>query len=183
MPTSKFVSRLLQTAILVLLVANAAWATFPGKNGRLVFVMSVNGGWQLFTINPDGTDLQQLTNLPPTGFPVLDPVYSPDGSQVVFSHDMTGAVELYVVNADGTDLRQVTHDNGENLFPIWSPTGYAFCLAGCTSPPISSLIIISPPSTPMAPDFASSHAISSTITSPPILPMVPKSCSQVRAVH
>jgi len=123
MPTSKFVSRLLQTAILVLLVANAAWATFPGKNGRLVFVMSVNGGWQLFTINPDGTDLQQLTNLPPTGFPVLDPVYSPDGSQVVFSHDMTGAVELYVVNADGTDLRQVTHDNGENLFPIWSPDG------------------------------------------------------------
>lgn len=36
---------------------------------------------------------------------------------------MSGAVEVYVINADGTGLSQVTHDNGEDVFPVWSPDG------------------------------------------------------------
>jgi len=112
-------------AVIFLLVGNRAWATYPGQNGRIAFVGNFTGTWQVYTINPDGTDLLQVTNLPATQLFPADwfPNYSPDGQQIAFSHDMTGAVELYLINVDGTGLTQVTHDDAENLFPQWSPDG------------------------------------------------------------
>lgn len=110
-------------AALVVLFAAPAWATYPGQNGRIAFVANLSGTFQLYTINPDGSDMLQLTNLPPTDFPLWLPDYSPDGRRIVFCHDMTGAVELYVINADGTGLTQLTNDGGENIFPRWSPDG------------------------------------------------------------
>jgi Tol biopolymer transport system component len=109
----------------VLMACSPARATYPGKNGRIAFVGNFSGTWQLYTINPDGSDLLQVTSLPATELQAQDwsPNYSPDGQQIVFSHDMTGAAELYVINVDGTGLTQITHDGGEDLFPQWSPDG------------------------------------------------------------
>ena len=79
---------------------------------------------QIYTVNPDGTDLFQVTNLPATtNIFALWPDFSPDGKRIVFPHDMTGALELYVVNADGTDLTQITHDSRDHVEPRWSPDG------------------------------------------------------------
>jgi Tol biopolymer transport system component len=125
----RFITRHLATvawiAAIVFLISAPARATYPGKNGRIVFVGNFTGIWQLFTINPDGTDLFQVTNLPQTDLFPSDwfPDFSPDGQRVVFSHDLTGATELYVINVDGTGLTQVTADGAENLFPHWSPDG------------------------------------------------------------
>ena len=107
----------------VILFANALWATYPGQNGRIAFSAKFTGTWQLYTMEPDGTDLFQVTALPPTENPFWFPDYSPGGKQLVFCHDMTGAVELYVVNVDGTGLKQITNDGTDNLFPRWSPDG------------------------------------------------------------
>ena len=109
--------------VFILFIVNAASATYPGQNGRIAFVAHFTDSWQLYTINPDGSDLFQVTHLPSTEFPAWFPDYSPDGRKVVFCHDMTGAVELYVINADGTGLTQLTSDNTENIFPRWSPDG------------------------------------------------------------
>jgi large repetitive protein len=113
------------TLVIVVLASSQAWATYPGQNGRIAFIGNFNGTWQLYTINSDGTNLFQVTNLPATElFPAAwFPNYSPDGQRIAFSHDQTGAIELYVVNADGTGLTQITHDGAENLFPQWSPDG------------------------------------------------------------
>lgn len=104
-----------------------ASATYAGKNGRITFVSDLSGTFQLYTINPDGSDIVQVTNLPPTANATWFPDYSPDGRQIVFSHDMTGQLELYVINADGTGLRQVTLADGtDKLFPRWSPDAATF---------------------------------------------------------
>jgi len=125
----RFISRhimvLAWSITFVSLLSVHAWATYPGENGRIVFVGNFTGTWQLFTINPDGNDLFQVTNLPQTDLFPSDwfPDFSPDGQRVVFSHDFTGSTELYVINVDGTGLTQLTADGAENLFPHWSPDG------------------------------------------------------------
>jgi TolB protein len=108
--------------LIVLLNAIYALAADPGKNGRIAFVATLTGTNQIYTIKPDGTDLFQVTDLPPANdnFAWFYD-YSPDGKQFVFGHDMSGRIELYVINADGTGLRQVTHDGG--AVPHWSPDG------------------------------------------------------------
>jgi len=99
--------------VLLTLVAinSLSFAADPGKNGKIAFQANYTGSQQIYTVNPDGTDLFQVTNLPPTNDPfALDPDFSPDGKRIVFPHDMTGALELYAINADGTGLTQITHD-------------------------------------------------------------------------
>lgn len=99
-----------------------ALAAHPGKNGRIAFVASLTGTNQLYTVNPDGSDLVQVTNLPPANDGLAwFPDFSPDGQRIAFAHDMTGVLELYVINADGTGLTQITHGGG--LVPRWSPDG------------------------------------------------------------
>src|SRR5207248_7850818 len=90
----------------------------------------LTGSRQIFTINPDGTGLFQVTNMPPTEDPfALNPDFSPDGKRIVFPHDMTGALELYVINADGTALTQITHDGRFHGLPRWSPDGTHIAVA------------------------------------------------------
>jgi hypothetical protein len=58
-----------------------AHATFPGKNGRIAFRM---GNPDAYTMNPDGTDIQQLTNLGPDNFAAWE-YWSADGKQIIFT--------------------------------------------------------------------------------------------------
>jgi Tol biopolymer transport system component len=110
-------------------------ATFPGENGKIVFVGNQSGTWQLYTINPDGSDMIQITNFPPTIWETWYPAFSPDGKRIAFGRDTlvhpcnntfgvpaSGCADLYVINADGTGLIQLTHD-GLSSVPRWSQDG------------------------------------------------------------
>ena len=108
----------------IVAINSLSFAADPGKNGKIAFIANLTGTRQIYTVNPDGTDLFQVTNLPPTDDPfALAPDFSPDGKQIVFPYAMTGALELYVINADGTDLMQITHDGRGRGAPRWSPDG------------------------------------------------------------
>jgi len=106
----------------IAVISSPVFAAHPGKSGRIAFVAGLTGTNQLYTINPDGSDLFQVTNLPPANDGLAwFPDFSPDGRQIAFGHDMTGALELYIINADGSGLTQITHGGG--LVPRWSPDG------------------------------------------------------------
>jgi Tol biopolymer transport system component len=107
----------------MLFTAGSASATFSGKNGRIAFVANRNGSWQLYTMNPDGSDIVQITNLPATDFDSWFPAFSPDGRRIVFCRDRPdapNASDLYVINADGTGLTRLTFD-GLECAAHWSP--------------------------------------------------------------
>ncbi|MBZ5657760.1 MAG: hypothetical protein LAO56_21050 [Acidobacteriia bacterium] len=70
----------LAVAAVLLLSTLPAHATFPGKNGRIAFIQ----GMDVYTMNSDGSDVKQLTNLGPDNGAAWES-WSPDGKQIVFN--------------------------------------------------------------------------------------------------
>ena len=87
---------------------------------RIVFVSERSGGAQIYTMKPDGSDVQRVTFQ--GGFNT-DPVWSPDGRQIAFVGRNGGRFDVFVVNVDGTGMRRITQDMGDNEDPSWSPDG------------------------------------------------------------
>src|SRR5262245_49442456 len=79
-------------------VVPAAHATSPGHNGAIAFGMDLGDGAQIYTIQPDGSGLTQLTSVDGS---VGSPDWSPDGTRIAFGVEDAG---LYVMDADGGGL-------------------------------------------------------------------------------
>ncbi len=90
--------------------------------GKIVFVSDRSGsGWDLWTMNPDGTGATRLTDHAANEG---GPEVSPDGTRIAFWSDRSGnQQDLYTIAADGSDLRQVTAHPGQDSGPAWSPDG------------------------------------------------------------
>jgi Tol biopolymer transport system component len=106
-----------------LLSPAAAGATLPGQNGQIAY-NEYNGHDDVVTVNPNGTNLVNITNDAPFD---LDPAWSPDGSKLVFARStfLPDGTQLYTMNADGSGKRQLTHfpTGSVLLLPTWSPDG------------------------------------------------------------
>jgi len=89
--------------------------------GKIAFVSDRSGSWQIYTMNPDGTDQFQVTNLAPTDL-AWAPSISPDGKRILFDYAGPDGVDLYVTNVDGTGLQALTQDH-QSFFGHWSPDG------------------------------------------------------------
>jgi len=82
---------------------------------KIAFVKSGD----IYTINPDGSDLKQLTYEGENRRPDI----SPDGKKISFCSNRDGNHEIYVMNSDGSKQVRLTHDEDYNLCSIWSPDG------------------------------------------------------------
>ena len=79
---------------------------------------------QLWTMNSDGTNKQQVTD---NGAANFGPYFFPDGKRIIFSsnmHDEKGRdFDLYAINKDGTGLGRITYFDGFDGFPMFSLDG------------------------------------------------------------
>ena len=95
---------LMACAVVVLALSEKAEATFPGKNGRIAYAGWNRGeglkGFEIYTINPDGSGKTQLTN---NDRDDIDPAYSPGGKKIVYAGEVgpKGNYELYTIGARG----------------------------------------------------------------------------------
>jgi Tol biopolymer transport system component len=117
------------TALLAVSALTCAVAE-PGatNSGRIAFVGDQSGSFQLYTMNPDGSEMVQITSLAATPFESWSPSFSPDGRRIAFCYgglDASGNLrtEIYVINVDGSGLTQLTHDGQFDCFSRWSPEG------------------------------------------------------------
>jgi Tol biopolymer transport system component len=95
-------------------------AAFPGQNGKIAFHSFRGGNLAIFTVNPDGSGLAQVTSgLANDSLPS----WSPDGSKIVFRSDRDGNFEIYSMNADGSGQTRLTSNPSADEFPAWSPDG------------------------------------------------------------
>lgn len=116
-------------SVALALTASPSEAAFPGKNGKIVFeserttgpgVDNPTGDFEIFTTNPDGTNLTQLTSNTEDD---TAPAYSPDGAYIAFTSHRDGNGEIYEMYANGSNETRLTRYQGYDTFPSYSPDG------------------------------------------------------------
>ena len=95
------------------------WITYDAENSD-----QEDFSTSIWVMRTDGSDVRRIT----TGGFDVEPVFSPDGTQIAFGRITgdapTGQLEaLYVVNVDGTGPREVVPPRVGLEHPDWSPDG------------------------------------------------------------
>ncbi len=94
----------------------AALPSQPSGSGRGLLAIQLASGGDIVLINADGSGLRRLTS-------GIDPVLSPDGSQVVFTRWNGEDGSIWVINADGSGERTILGATKQAKHPAWSPEG------------------------------------------------------------
>jgi TolB protein len=96
-------------------------------NSKIVFETTRDSNFEIYTMDPDGTNVTRLTNNAVDNVDDERPAWSPDHKRILFdsNRDRKGQLsDVYVMNADGTGVTRVTHDlAGFNGNASWSPDG------------------------------------------------------------
>jgi Tol biopolymer transport system component len=138
------ISHILFFALLLLLACKehdnpVSSGGFPVEAGPILFISDKSGTYQLYSMNEDGSSVQQLTS--DSSFPIFDAKWSPDGKKIAVV-SLIGDEGTYpefrnaifVMDADGKNRYQLTQQwfyladstygtlqYGGAISPVWSP--------------------------------------------------------------
>jgi Tol biopolymer transport system component len=99
-------------------------------NGRILFTHCGDaGGCQIYTANPDGTAIVQVTH----GAGSVAGDWSPDGKRIAYLGFTSGDAAIWIVDADGTHPRQLTPNDpaSDNQSPRFTPDGKWILFTNC----------------------------------------------------
>jgi TolB protein len=85
---------------------------------RIAFTGTEDGLFNIFTIDPSGRDLRNLTAGRGNN---EDASWSANGRYLAFSSNRTGKYHIYIMTANGQNQRRITFLEGEQTSPSWSP--------------------------------------------------------------
>jgi Tol biopolymer transport system component len=96
--------------------------SFP-QNGKIAFSSSgsdIGGRGDIYTVEPDGSDLSQLTD---SRYDEGFATWSPDGTVIIFWRQYLGDVNLSVMSADGSNARDLDTNWTGGIDFTWTPDG------------------------------------------------------------
>jgi Tol biopolymer transport system component len=118
-------------ASMVVAQTPAAFATFPGRNGRIAFLCSCSRHIvaALYTMEPDGSGVVRITgdlaesSQRDSTFEVTAPAWSPDGTRIAYAGLPLPTTDIFTSDALGRDVKNLTRDDATEVSPSWSPSG------------------------------------------------------------
>lgn len=120
-------ARIVCALVALVLVGSAVPAgagAYPGTNGKIVYI----AGDDVFTVDPDGTDVANLTQT--EGLDATDVAASPDGKRIAFTVGSPTVLDdagIYVIDMGATTIRDVLQGKHDDFIavgaPTWSPDG------------------------------------------------------------
>ena len=116
LPALLLAAVLLACAAALLALSEKAEATFPGKNGRIVYSGFDGHDNEIYTINPDGTGRFNVTK---TNAWESNPDYSPNGKKIAYESEDGLDPKIYTIKVGGGGKSQVTNSKYEASQPSW----------------------------------------------------------------
>jgi Tol biopolymer transport system component len=105
---------------------------------HVVFQSFRDEGWNIFSMNADGSNQVDLTNtkFEPNHIINFEPAWSPDGSKVAFMRQEGGRQDIWLVNANGTGQADITKSLAlYATAPEFSPDGSKILFIGAGPTP------------------------------------------------
>ena len=100
--------------------------TWSPDGRQIAFASTLDGTWNIFAINVDGTNRIRLTNDPADD---ERPDWSPDGRHIAFMTHRHGTWDIYRVNTRTFVETQLTDSRGNYQDPSWSPDSTKIALS------------------------------------------------------
>jgi outer membrane protein OmpA-like peptidoglycan-associated protein/Tol biopolymer transport system component len=99
---------------------NPKWSP-DGKT--IVFASNIAGDYNIYSVRPDGSGLQQLTSRTDLD---VEPTWSPDGESICFVSNVHKGWNLWMMKSDGTRLTQLTTHPKFDGGPSWGRDGFIY---------------------------------------------------------
>jgi Tol biopolymer transport system component len=99
--------------------ANSVISDFYSHSGKIAFVSHQGESSNIYSMDPDGSNLVQLTSTGNNS----SPVWSPDAKKIAFSVISGDQSDIYVMNNDGTGQIRLTDSPDWDSNSAWSPDG------------------------------------------------------------
>ena len=99
-------------------------------NGRILFTHCEDPtGCQIYTANPDGSAIEQVTS----AGDAFEGDWSPNGNRIAYVSFTSGDAAIWIVDVDGSDPEQLTPDDpdSDNFWPRFTPDGEWILFTNC----------------------------------------------------
>lgn len=90
------------------------------KTEKITFSSNRDGNWEIYVMNPDGSDQVNLTRHKAADYSA---VWSPTGEHILFVSNRDGLRDLFLMDADGRNVRRVFKKKAQRIEPTWAPDG------------------------------------------------------------
>jgi tol-pal system beta propeller repeat protein TolB len=109
-------------ALIALVVAGAASAAFPGRNGKIAYTRSTDLAlhYDIFTMRSDGTVKRNITSSATDEF---DPAWSANGKRFAYVRGAGGNFDVFTMASNGSNRIRVAFGAGVQWEPAWAPDG------------------------------------------------------------